>query len=72
MCEFCSLGPNSSRQHNGDQNDLRFAGFFSSDAIEAAVRQAGAGANVEIHENDSDAGSASEENGDGEEDDDGT
>lgn len=36
MCQFCSVGPSS--QH--DSTDLRFAGFFSADAIEAAIRQA--------------------------------
>ena len=38
MCQFCSVGP--SNQHGGDSTDLRFAGFFSADAIEAAIRQA--------------------------------
>lgn len=38
MCEFCSIGPSSSRDR--DSSDARFAGFFSADAIEAAVRQA--------------------------------
>ena len=39
MCEFCSFGPNS----NNDDKDSRhfdFAGFFSADAINAAVAQA--------------------------------
>ena len=60
MCEFCSFGPNST-QHNGDQKDLRFAGFFSSEAIDAAVRKAMEGSN---NNND-----PSEKVGDGEEDD---
>ena len=38
MCEFCS-GPNN-YEHGRDQQDASFAGFFSSDAIDAAVRQA--------------------------------
>ena len=38
MCEFCS-GPNT-LEHGRDQQDASFAGFFSSDAIDAAVRQA--------------------------------
>lgn len=38
MCEFCS-GPNN-LEHGRDQQDASFAGFFSSDAIDAAVRQA--------------------------------
>jgi len=67
MCEFCSLGPNSSRQHGADRSDLRFAGFFSAEAIEAAVRQAQASSN---NLNDNDHG-VSEEGG-GDEDDDGT
>ena len=62
MCEFCSEGPNS-RQHGGDQNDLRFAGFFSAEAIEAAVQRSQAGRR----------GDASGTEGDGgEDDDDGT
>jgi len=42
MCEFCSIGPNNKqqRQHGNDSSDLRFAGFFSPEAIEAAIRQA--------------------------------
>ena len=69
MCEFCSDGPTSSRQNNGDQTDLRFAGFFSADAIEAAVRQA------RINLDDIDDGasrSGSDDEDSGEEDDDGT
>ena len=38
MCEFCS-GPNT-LEHGRDQQDASFVGFFSSDAIDAAVRQA--------------------------------
>lgn len=38
MCEFCSLGPNS--VSDPDSRHEQFAGFFSSFAIEAAVRQA--------------------------------
>ena len=37
MCQFCSVGP---RQLQHDSSDTRFAGFFSADAIEAAIRQA--------------------------------
>lgn len=69
MCEFCSYGPNSS--HDGDQNDLRFAGFFSSEAIDAAVRQATEGTSNTNNNN-----GLPEEVGDGKEeeddDDDGT
>lgn len=38
MCEFCSLGPNSN--FDPDARHDQFAGFFSADAIETAVRQA--------------------------------
>lgn len=38
MCEFCSFGPNTSS--DPDSRHHQFAGFFSADAIEAAVRQA--------------------------------
>ena len=41
MCEFCSFGPNSgSRQNHGGEDDAFGMGFFSAEAIEAAVRQA--------------------------------
>jgi len=40
MCEFCSFGPNTN--HDRDSTDFQFAGFFSADAIEAAVQQANA------------------------------
>lgn len=36
MCEFCSFGPNTNR--NRDSTDPDFSGFFSSAAIEAAIR----------------------------------
>lgn len=39
MCEFCSFGP-STNKNNQDINNPDFAGFFSADAIEAAVRHA--------------------------------
>ena len=39
MCEFCS-GNHNTLEHGRDQQDASFAGFFSSDAIDAAVRQA--------------------------------
>ena len=38
MCEFCSFGPNTIL--DPDSRHEQFAGFFSPDAIEAAVRQA--------------------------------
>ena len=37
MCEFCS-NPNS----NNDAQHIEFAGFFSAEAIEAAVRKVNA------------------------------
>ena len=39
MCEFC-LFPSSNANRDAQHSD--FAGFFSADAIEAAVRQANA------------------------------
>jgi hypothetical protein len=39
MCEFCSL-PGSNTNRDARHSD--FAGFFSADAIDAAVRQANA------------------------------
>ena len=39
MCEFCSFGPKS-ELHGRDTNDSSFAGFFSADAIQAAVLKA--------------------------------
>jgi hypothetical protein len=37
MCEFCN---NPFAANNRDAQNIAFAGFFSSEAIEAAVRQA--------------------------------
>ena len=80
MCEFCSYGPNSSsrKQHTGDQGDLRFAGFFSPQAIEIAIRSHRAAANNvnsicsnNNNNNDISRSSDGEEN-DGEASDDGT
>ena len=39
MCEFCSFGPNTER-HGRDANDSSFTGFFSPDAIQAAILKA--------------------------------
>ena len=58
MCQFC-LNPNQSGDRDADHID--FAGFFSSDAIDQAVRQANA--NRENEES---------KEGDGDDDDDGT
>jgi len=38
MCEFCSIGPTSNKDRDASNPD--FAGFFSTAAIEAAVRHA--------------------------------
>ena len=62
MCEFCSFGPNSSRQNHGE--DAFGMGFFSADAIEAAVRQA-----TEAKQRKADASENADEQGDGEDDD---
>lgn len=70
MCEFCSLGPNSN-QHGRDESDLRFAGFFSAEAIEAAVRQAAANSSNSSDGADAGGGSGNGETA-GEDDDDGT
>jgi hypothetical protein len=65
MCEFCSLGPNSN--HDPDSRNANFSGFFSADAIQAAVEQAAADKKSKAKPNTSDK---KEETG--EEDDDGT
>lgn len=38
MCEFCNL-PGNNHIHGNDRQDLRFAGFFSADAICLVVEQ---------------------------------
>lgn len=38
MCEFCSFGPNTN--HDRESTNPIFSGFFTSDAIDAAVRLA--------------------------------
>ena len=43
MCEFCSFGPNNNTIDR-DSTHIDFAGFFSVDAINAAVAQAQAAA----------------------------
>ena len=62
MCEFCSFGPNSNNIHGRDTSNPSFAGFFSSDAIEAAIQK------VSI----SSKKNASNSNNDDDDDDDGT
>ena len=39
MCEYCN-NPFSKNNSNSDENRIEFAGFFSADAITAAVQQA--------------------------------
>ena len=76
MCEFCSYGPNSShKQHTGDQGDLRFAGFFSPEAIEIAIRrshQAAVNNSSNSNNNNDISRSSDDEENDGEASDDGT
>ena len=79
MCEFCSYGPNSShKQHTGDQGDLRFAGFFSPQAIEIAIRRSHQAASNNVNSSNSNTNnndisrSSDDEENDGEASDDGT
>ena len=79
MCEFCSYGPNSShKQHTGDQGDLRFAGFFSPEAIEIAIRRSHQAASNNVNSSNSNTNnndisrSSDDEENDGEASDDGT
>ena len=81
MCEFCSYGPNSShKQHTGDQGDLRFAGFFSPQAIEIAIRRSHQAASNNVNSSNSNSNnnnndisrSSDDEENDGEASDDGT
>jgi hypothetical protein len=39
MCEYCN-NPFSQKNSNSDEHHIEFAGFFSADAITAAVQQA--------------------------------
>jgi hypothetical protein len=45
MCEFCNNNPVSAAKRR-IMYDPDFAGFFSSDAIDAAIRQASSGRNA--------------------------
>ena len=38
MCEFCSVGPNTKHKDRDTNDPFSFGGFFSSDAINEAVR----------------------------------
>jgi hypothetical protein len=72
MCEFC-LDPNSSnrrnRKSNPDAFHSDFAGFFSAQAIEAAVTQAAA-ANVAASSSKKRGSNKQVQDGEGNEDDD--
>jgi hypothetical protein len=57
MCEFCNV-PGSNTNRDASHQD--FAGFFSADAIEAAVRQVNAS-----HPSDNDESAESDEDSDG-------
>jgi len=60
MCEFCSLGPSSNAlDRDADHSD--FAGFFSSAAIEEALKQANAIRSLSSGDDDSSKGSDEEE-----------
>jgi hypothetical protein len=57
MCEFCNV-PGSNTNRDASHQD--FAGFFSADAIEAAVRQVNAS-----HPSQNDDSTESDEDSDG-------
>jgi hypothetical protein len=71
MCEFCSFASGNSSNRDAFHSD--FSGFFSSDAIEAAVRQANR-TKHENRKNGSGSGGVGDDQDDGEGgvDDDGT
>jgi hypothetical protein len=66
MCEFCSLSGSS--RADRDSTDARFRGFFTSEAIDAAVRKAAA-ASAKKSTKRSNNGVSSMENRDGDDDD---
>lgn len=66
MCEFCSLSGSS--RVDRDSTDARFRGFFTSEAIDAAVRKAAA-ASAKTSKKRSNNGKSSTENDDGDDDD---
>jgi hypothetical protein len=68
MCEFC-LDPSGRADRNSDANRHEFAGFFSADAINAAVAQAQAYRSTNKNNN---ADTTSDNENDQDEDDDGT
>jgi hypothetical protein len=68
MCEFCSLS--GSTRVDRDSTDARFRGFFTSEAIDAAVRKAAAATSAKTTTKRSHNRKSSAENDD--DDDDGT
>ena len=65
MCIFCD--DPTARHGNGDNSDMRFMGFFSSEAIESCIRVA------KMSDDDGDGGGDSAGSGEGDGvDDDGT
>jgi hypothetical protein len=69
MCEFCSL-PNKGGNRDAFHSD--FAGFFSAEAIDAAVRQAKANNKKNEKQQQGDTNNESSEETGGVDDDDGT
>jgi hypothetical protein len=69
MCEFCSL-PNKGGNRDAFHSD--FAGFFSAEAIDAAVRQAKANSKKNEKQQQGDDNNESSEETGGVDDDDGT
>lgn len=62
MCEFCS-NP-FDRNNNRDAQHVEFAGFFSAEAIDAAIRQTQQRAREEKNDEDS-SSTTNEEDSDG-------
>ncbi len=66
MCEFCSFGPNTKHKDRDANDPFAFGGFFSSDAINEAVR---ASKQLQQKRKDCDGSSNKEEIDDGEDSD---
>ncbi len=69
MCEFCSFGPNTKHKDRDANDPFAFGGFFSSDAINEAVR---ASKQLQQKRKDDNDGSSDKEAVDDGEDSDGT
>ena len=68
MCEFCNNPLSNNKQNDKDAQHVEFAGFFSSDAIDAAIRQTAAAATKSRQDasaSDDDDDAASDEDSDG-------